>query len=131
MIPPDARPDFAREARRRLADDALSASWLSARVGTEPERLHAMRRAGTLLAVRPAGASEHLFPLWQFGDDGKPLPCIPRVVEAARAAGLDESRLYELLTRRMGLRDRRRLVDMMREGSCEHVLAAIRSARPT
>ncbi len=130
MTPPEPRADRASDAGKRLADEALSASWLSTRLGVEPERLHAMRRAGQLLAVRPGGTGEHLFPLWQFGDDGKPLPCVSRVVEAARASGLDSSTLYEVMTRRIGLRDTRRLVDVMREGGCSHVLAAIRSAAP-
>lgn len=130
MSPPEPTADRASDASRRLADEALSASWLSMRLGIEPERLHAMRRAGQLLAVRPPGAGEHLFPLWQFADDGKPLSCVPRVVEAARAAGLDGSALYDLLTRRTGLLETRRLADVMREGGCEQVLAAIRSTRP-
>ena len=36
-------------------DRALSASWLSTRWGVDTVRINAMRRAGELLAVRPAG----------------------------------------------------------------------------
>ncbi|MDP8911755.1 MAG: hypothetical protein M3M94_06800 [Actinomycetota bacterium] len=78
--------------------------------------------------MRPPGAIDHLYPGWQFGADGKPLAVIPRVLAAARAAGIDDVRLYELMNRRVGLSDRRRLVDMLREGREEHVLDAIRAA---
>ena len=118
----------ANERLRQLESESITTSWLASRVGIEPERLDVLRRAGKLLGVRPPGSLDHLYPGWQFGVDGKPLPAIPRIVAAAREAGLDELRLYELMTNRVGLLDRRRLVDMLREGREEHVLDAIRTA---
>lgn len=78
----------------------LTTDWLAARLGVQPARVDALRRTGELVAVRrPDGA--HVYPSWQFGEDGKPLPLVARLVGAARAAGIDDDRLHELVTRRM------------------------------
>ncbi len=130
-MPGPARHDPSGDPFRHLGEEALSASWLASRLGIMPERLDALRRSGKLLAVRPPGSTEHLYPLWQFDDDGRPLEGVGRVLEAARAAGLDERGLYELLARRIGLVDQRRLADVMREGGWDQVIAAIRAARPS
>jgi hypothetical protein len=115
----------------RVAPDSLSASWLAARLGEEPARIDAMRRAGELIAFRPEGAWEHYFPVWQFDDEWRPFSSVPRIVRAARHAGLGENRLYAVLNARLGrVPDRRRLADLLREGREEHVLEAVRSARP-
>jgi hypothetical protein len=91
-----------------------------------------MRRSGEIVGVR-GGRGEYLFPAWQFGDGLEPLPLMRRVIAAARARGISEARLYELLTMRVGLSggdDERRLADLVREGREEQVLAAVASARP-
>ena len=72
----------------RLADDTLSASWLASRFAIEPFKLEAMRRDGEVIAFRPAGAREHYYPLWQFDDEGHPLPVVRRLVVEARGRGL-------------------------------------------
>jgi hypothetical protein len=113
----------------KVVPDALSASWLAARLGEEPARIDAMRRAGELIGFLPEGAWEHYYPVWQFDDEWRPLPSVPRIVEAARRAGLSESRLYQVLNSRLGLGDRRRLANLLREGREDHVLEAVRSAR--
>src|SRR6266516_4207190 len=108
----------------RVAQDTLSASWLADRLAIEPLRLEAMRRAGELIAYRPAGANEHYYPLWQFDESWQPLPIVPRLVQEARRRGLGENRLYEVLTARSGLASGRRLADSLREGRVDHLLDA-------
>ena len=49
-----------------LADESLSGSWLSTRLGVGTQRLDAMRRAGELLGVRRPGGHDFLYPGWQF-----------------------------------------------------------------
>jgi hypothetical protein len=88
-----------------------------------------MRRAGELLGV-PRGAGEVVYPTWQLGHDAKPLAGLPRLVSAAREAGLDDVRLNELLTMRAGLTGERRLADAFRAGDVDGVVQAIRSAPP-
>jgi hypothetical protein len=112
----------------RLADDTLTASWLASRFAIEPFKLEAMRRDGEVIAFRPAGASEYHYPLWQFDEEGNPLPVVPRLVREARARGLRGNRLYEILSARAGLGGDKRLADSLREGRVDHVLDAIRSA---
>jgi hypothetical protein len=114
----------------RIADDTLSASWLASRFAIEPFMLEAMRRDGELIAFRPAGAREHYYPLWQFDDEGHPLPVVRRLVVEARERGLSDNRLYEVLSARAGLGGDRRLADSLKDGRVDHVLDAIRAARP-
>ena len=53
----------------------LSTSWLAVRLGTQPAKVDAMRRAGTLIGV-PGDDGGVVYPSWQFGPDGKPLPVV-------------------------------------------------------
>jgi hypothetical protein len=110
--------------------DSLSASWLAVRLGVEPRKIEATRRAGELIAHRPEGAHEYYYPVWQFDEDWRPLPIVPRIVRTAREVGLSENRLYALLNARSGLRGEGRLADALREGRVDHVLSAIRAAKP-
>jgi hypothetical protein len=106
--------------------ECLSGSWLAARLSVDPVKLDAMRRAGELIAVRKPDSTEWLYPAWQFSG-GKPRRVVARIVSAAREAGIDESRLYDVLTAPMGLRGDRRLVNLILEGRDEEVVEAVRS----
>ncbi|MEP6893660.1 MAG: hypothetical protein ABI927_07745 [Gaiellaceae bacterium] len=112
-------------------DDCLSASWLSARLGIDTARIDRRRRAGELIAVRPPGAAEWLYPAWQLSN-GVARPVISRIVAAARDGGLSEQRLYDLLTMRAGLGRRggsvARLADLIADGEDDQVVAAVRAA---
>ena len=108
--------------------DCLSASWLAERLAIDPVKIDVMRRGGELIAVRPPGSTDWLYPAWQF--NGRvPRKIVPRLVNTARETGLGESRLYEILASPMGLRGDRRLVDLILEGRDEEVVEAVRSAR--
>ena len=109
------------------ATPGLTASWLAARLGTQPATIEATRRAGKLVGV-PGEDGAVFYPSWQFGPDGKPLAVIPRLRAAAEQAGMDERRLNELLTMRSGLIGDRRLVDALGEGAEDEVVAAISRA---
>ena len=106
----------------------VSATWLAARMAVDPARIDAMRRGGELIAVREPGSMEWRYPAWQF-EAGRPRPAVARVVAAARESGVDDMRLFELLTMPLGLRDGgRRLVDLLLEGRDDEVVAAVNSA---
>ena len=107
---------------------ALSASWLSTKWGVDTVKINAMRRAGELLAVRPAGSQEWLFPAWQFGPDGQVRPEVARVLEAARERGLRSEQVYALLERRSGMTGGDRLRDDLFDGRVDHVIAALATA---
>jgi hypothetical protein len=111
-----------------LEEESLARPWLAARLGVASSQVDRMRRAGELIGVRPPGRWEHLYPAWQFNGDGKPLASVSRVVRAARDAGLDETELYQVLSRRSGLTGQRTLIDVLRDGGEEHVVAAVRAA---
>jgi len=112
-----------------LADDryadCLSGSWLAERLAIDPLKIDAMRRAGELIGVRKPGSTEWLYPSWQFSG-WRPRPAIPRIVNVARASGIDEPRLYEILTAPLGLRGSRRLADLLSEGRDDEVVTAVR-----
>jgi hypothetical protein len=117
-------------ATATLYPDSIAATWLAARLAVEPAKVDLMRRNGELIAVREPGSIEWRYPAWQF-EAGKPRRGVARIVATARAAGIDEARLYEVLTAPLGLREsgRQRLVDLLREGREDEVVAAVKAAR--
>ena len=80
--------------------DSIPATWLADRFAVDPANIDEMRRG------------------------------VARVVAAAREAGIDEARLYDVLTAPLGLREsgRRRLADLLLEGREDEVVAAVRAA---
>ena len=102
-------------AQDRYAD-CLSASWLS---------------AGELIAVRPEGSTEWLYPAWQYAG-GEPRPVVRRLLAAAKEAKLDERRLYDVLKAPLGLGaradDARSLADLIVRAADDQVVAAVRAA---
>ena len=105
----------------------LTTSWLASRLGQQPARIEALRRAGMLVGVERSDG-QRIFPSWQFGRNWEPIAALPRIVAAARAAGLDDGALHRLVTTRDGMTGGRRLVDALRGGSDEPVLRAIARA---
>ncbi len=112
----------------KLAEESLSGSWLSTRLGIGTHRLDAMRRAGELLGVRRPGGHDYLYPAWQFAPDGKPLQVVQQLVKAARGAGLSDERLYEVLAARTGISGNERLADALRDGRDDYVLQVVRNS---
>ena len=108
--------------------EALSASWLSTKWGVDTVKINAMRRAGELVAVRPAGSQEWRYPAWQFDPDGGVRPEVERALGAARARGLRPEQVGTLLERRSGITGGERLRDDLLAGRVDHVLAAIAAA---
>ena len=107
---------------------ALSTPWVAARLGIDPLRVERLRRAGELFAVRPAGCADWLYPSWQFESTGRVRPAVASLLREAREQGIGAARLHELLTRRTGLVEGKRLLDALLEGGEERVLAAVRLA---
>jgi len=114
---------------RRLQEESLSGAWLAARLGVGTGQLDAMRRDGELIGVRLPGDQAWFYPAWQFRN-GRPRQLVPSIVREARARGLDELRLYEVMTMRLGLGGERRLADLLVAGEDDAVLAGVRQSSP-
>ena len=104
----------------------LPGSWLSSRLGINPREIEKLRDRGELFAVRDRG--EWLYPAWQFGPGGSIPAGVREAVKAARAVGLDETRLVALLRRPAGLVGGGRLLDLLFEGRSDFVVDVVRSA---
>jgi hypothetical protein len=109
-------------------DRALSASWLSTKLGVDTVRLNAMRRAGELIGVRTEGSREWRFPAWQFDDDGHITPDVRRVLETAQELRVSGEQLNRLLDRRSGMTGGGCLLDDLLAGRVDHVVATLRSS---
>lgn len=108
--------------------ECLAGTWLAERLAVDPLKIEAMRRAGELIAVREPGSGDWRYPAWQF-DSWTPRRGVVRVVAAAREAGVDESRLFDLMTQPLGLTGSpRRLADLLAEGRDDEVVEAVRAA---
>jgi hypothetical protein len=105
----------------------LSESWLASRRGLDPLQIERMRRAGELIAVRPASASEWRYPSWQFGASGETKPGVARFLAAARDAGFRGQELTRLLDRRVGLVDGTTVLDLLRSGREDAAVASVRT----
>jgi hypothetical protein len=113
--------------RALLEEEGLTGSWLATRLGIPATRIEGLRRAGRLLGVRARGSWDYIYPAWQFDSDGKPLPGVTRVVAAARAGGLEDARLYEVLTRRVGLVGDGTLAERLGNGGEDYVISVVRA----
>ena len=103
----------------------LPGSWLTSRLGVNPQEIDQLRDRGELFAVRDR--DEWLYPAWQFGPGGSIPAGVREAVKAARAAGLDETRLVALLRRPAGLLGATRLLDLLFEGRSDYVVEAVRA----
>ena len=103
----------------------FTGSWLSATLGLDPIALEARRRAGELIAYRPKGEREWVYPAWQFAPGGQVRPEVQEVLARAREAGVSSDGVFELLASRVGMTDDRRLADLLLAGDLDAVLARL------
>ncbi len=107
-------------------EDCLPGTWLAARFAIDPFSIDAMRRDGELVGVRKPGSPDWLYPGWQF-EGRNPRPVIARIVRIARAKGLDEARLYTILTAPLGLGGERKVYELLLEGREDDVVELVRA----
>jgi hypothetical protein len=105
---------------------AMSATWLGERYAIEPALIDAMRRDGELIAFLEPGATEWLYPTWQF-EKGRPHHAIRRLVRAARETGIDDTRLHTILNARRGLHGNGRVYELLFEGRDDDVVELVRA----
>ena len=107
---------------------ALPASWLASRLGADAAEIDRLRAGGELYASRERGDTEWRYSAWQFGPGGAVPFAVRDTVKAAKALGLSEGRLLQVLRRRAGLMGGARLLDLLFEGKADRVVAEVRAA---
>ena len=122
---------FARY--RGIEERSLSGSGLQEQLGVSRQRLGQLRKEKKLLGVRLPIHREVHYPLWQFGEDGRTLGSLPRLIEAAQEAGMGELALDSLMTNPAAVDagDGQMPADLLRSGDPEaedYVLEVVRAA---
>ncbi len=111
----------------RSDSNSFTSSWLAARLGADPARIEARRRAGELFGVPIDGGFDHLYPAWQFGPEGEPIRAVEQLLAASRDAGMDDAQLNAFLDRRAGVGGPR-MWEFVRDGRVDYVISSLRSA---
>ena len=96
-------------------------------MGASRPEIERCRQTGELFAV-PGLGGEWLYSAWQFGPGGEVPLAVRDAVKAAKEAGLNETRLIDVLRRRVGLMGGGRLFDLLFEGRADRVVTEIRAA---
>lgn len=120
---------FARY--RGIEERSLSGTELRERLGVSRQRLGQLRKEERLLGVRLPIRREVYYPLWQFGEDGKPLEAMPRLITAAEETGLGALALDALMTNPTAVDNGETLAELLRSGDPEaeeYALGVVRAA---
>ncbi len=122
---------FARY--REVEERSLSGSRLQERLGVSRQRLGQLRKEKRLLGLRLPIHREVHYPLWQFGEDGRPLGVLPRLIETSKDAGMGALALDALMTNpdAVDAGDGKTAAELLRSGDTgaeEHVLGLVRTA---
>lgn len=97
------------------------------RLGVSRQRLNTLRREDRLLGLKVPIRRELHHPVWQFGEDGQPLPAMPQLLMAAREAGLHPRDLDALMVS-ADAGEGKTLIEHLRTGNEAYVLGVIRAA---
>lgn len=122
---------FARY--REIEERSLSGPELQERLGVSRQRLGQLRKEKRLLGLRLPIRREVYYPLWQFGEDGRPLGVLARLIEAAEEAGMGAIALDSLMTNPAAVDagDEETSADLLRSDDPEaeeYVLGVVRAA---
>ena len=107
--PATASDDLLAELERRnqlrvaahwqcVESRSLSSAELEKRLGVTPQRLEQLRAERKVIGLHLPQRREVYYPLWQFAEDGRPLPVLPRLLDAAAEAHIDPLALDALMT---------------------------------
>jgi hypothetical protein len=83
---------------QRILADSYSVKDLTAQWGISRQRLAQLRGEDRLFAVSVPFQRSRLYPRWQFGDDLRPRPLMPNLIQEAKHSGLDAIDFHQLMT---------------------------------
>jgi hypothetical protein len=100
-----ARADAEARNRLRLRAlyegilaDSYTVKDLTAQWGISRQRLAQLRDEERLFAVTVPFQRSRLYPRWQFGEDLRPRPVMPNLIQQAKRSGLDAIDFHQLMT---------------------------------
>lgn len=112
---------------QELLGRSVGGPEVAKRLGVSRQRLNALRREDRLLGLKVPIRRELHYPVWQFGEDGQPLPAMPQLLLAAREAGLHPRDLDALMVS-TDAGEGKTLIEYLRAGDEAYVLGVIRAA---
>jgi HSP20 family protein len=112
---------------RHFEKRCLSGPILQEKLGISRQRLKQLRDENKLIGLRIPMRREFYYPLWQFAEDGHPLPVIPRLMGAAEEAHIDALTLDALMTSKSA-GNGTPPAELLRAGREDHVVEIIRAA---
>jgi len=74
-----------------------------------------------------SGGTDYVYPAWQFGADGEPIPALERILAAATSVGMDARALDSFMNRRVGTGGPK-MWELARAGRDDYVISSLRSA---
>ncbi len=83
---------------QRIFADSYSVKDLTAQWGVSRQRLAQLRGEDRLFAVSVPFQRSRLYPRWQFGEDLRPRPLMPNLIQEAKQSGLDAIDFHQLMT---------------------------------
>lgn len=88
----------ALEDRARLEQESLPAAEVMRGLGVSRQRLHRLRSAGRLVAIRSVGPHGSRYPAWQFASDGRVIDGLEEILSAANDAEMGTETLHFFMT---------------------------------
>lgn len=118
----------ALEDRARLERESLPAAEVMRGLGVSRQRLHQLRAAGRLLAIRSAGPHGSRYPAWQFAPDWSVISELVAILAAAHDVDLGSEVLHFFMTEPHERLGDEVPIDLVKRGEIDRVLEVLRSS---
>jgi hypothetical protein len=118
------------EDQARLVKQAIRGSIVREGMNVSRQRLHQLVAQRRLVAIQIQDGAPSLYPFWQFasGMPVQPIGDLPRLLEAARQAGMDEIELHFFMVTPNERLDGRAPYQLIAEGEFDRVIAVLASS---
>lgn len=117
------------EDQARLVSECIPARTLREGMNVSRQRLHQLVADDRLVAIQLQEGSPGLFPFWQFasGVPVQPVTDLPRVIEAARQAGMGPVALHFFMVEPNDRVDGRPPYELLADGNVDRIVSLLGS----